>query len=1099
MSKLNHQKFGLNAVFSKLREKYKEMDVPLRSSSQSVEIKYTKEIIIRNVYKKTKIIIKRPEKIDIMKKRTKSISAEKYKKIKYLTYKKKTKYGNNINTINITSFKNISLTSTKNKNKNNKYVDMANDNLVSLYKKKDEKEKKNKNKILILTNIINKMYMKYIKEKYANKMRTILNYYSKNEKDEKNKNYNNETYKSQKSSKKLSDSSSCDVKNKSKIKINLDYYNSNSKKREHHKSTNIINRNNSSKRDSYEENIKIISVMDVKRINSSEEENYNNSIRNLSKDNNYKISSQNKPNPNLFNRNNEENEKQDDFLNILKNIKKNQIIKNMSNNKKKSNEKINYMNYMSNEKFYYNNNNYENDDFLEENNNNFFPSDNQSQNCNNFNYIPKTSRTINSNEKDEIFNNNIPDNSKKKKSGININKKSIYNDTDFDNNIIIKQPMPTYINYKENEFENDEKDLNSNNKNYRNNINIINNNIINNQNNKNNQTLDNIEKNKKFTPKNNNNNINIMELISPVKEEEQLMQKKTYFNPDKNIDKKIKICQIKNKIIDIDNIFKNYQNLQNKKKIPKGNINIKKYKNSIPKSNSKKPKNKNKDVHITLNNKIEIDAFSYGKENISDNSDNDNENENFDNQDQNSKKQSILLEESNKDSYYNYKNNPLDSFNNDKDKKELQIQTLTEDSNINNDNDNINRYNMNISRNTDRKEESNIYNKDDISNDNINIDLKKQINSLDEDDFEHEQEKNTQITNNNKFISDKSKNNNNEFIQKSEEIFYPVKSNDLINFNSNNSLKNNISVSENSLDAEKSNNKDNTDSNSKYLEYKIIDKKRRIISFLSNNKINANKKSIKVKKVRITLSSYLYIINLIIHENEGEEGDEEKEDKKDIKVKPISIRFYQNCIQKLIEEINSENEANENGVSSYNSNGRKNNIFLNIQRFDDKIKSFKKYIIYLLVKKHYLKSEKLKQKLISEKNNSVIEHEKDIYEFFIFLKSCIISLKDNNYNNQKKKEYKMMILDILNNYAKINIRDVAIAQKLYKEGKINKYISINKNKIHIYKYNVSHDNKEKKVFDKKNLKLFMTLSFFVIPLIYIYNYLDSNQRQISLI
>jgi hypothetical protein len=76
--------------------------------------------------------------------------------------------------------------------------------------------------------------MKYIKEKYGNKMRTILNYYSKNEKDEKTKNYNNETYKSQKSSKKLSDSSSCDVKNKSKIKINLDYYNSNSKKREHH-------------------------------------------------------------------------------------------------------------------------------------------------------------------------------------------------------------------------------------------------------------------------------------------------------------------------------------------------------------------------------------------------------------------------------------------------------------------------------------------------------------------------------------------------------------------------------------------------------------------------------------------------------------------------------------------------------------------------------------------------------------------------------------------------------------------------------------------------------------------------------------------------
>ena len=84
MSKLNQQKFGLYSVFSKMREKYKEMDAPLRSSSQSVEIKYTKEVIIKNVYKKTKIIIKRPEKIDVMKKKTRSISGDKYKKIKYL-------------------------------------------------------------------------------------------------------------------------------------------------------------------------------------------------------------------------------------------------------------------------------------------------------------------------------------------------------------------------------------------------------------------------------------------------------------------------------------------------------------------------------------------------------------------------------------------------------------------------------------------------------------------------------------------------------------------------------------------------------------------------------------------------------------------------------------------------------------------------------------------------------------------------------------------------------------------------------------------------------------------------------------------------------
>lgn len=1038
MSKVNKQKFNL--AFEKIKEKYREVDTLPRSSSQNIEIRFTKEVIIKNEYKKTKIIIKRP---NIKKKKTKSLSREKYKGKKYSSYQKRIEYEY---TINITNYKNISLTSTK--NKNNKYAEMAKNKLLSLYNKKDAKEKKNK--ILFLTNIINKMHMKTLKEKYANKMRTILNYYSKKDKDKTDK---NEIHKSHKSSKKHSDSSSSDAKNKSKVKIGD--YNSNYKKRKNHKSTNIIYRNNSSKRDSFG-NIKIVNKMDVKQLCSSEDENnnenYTNSKRNLSKDNN-----------------NKDNEEKGGFLDTLKKIKS-QI---QASTKKKSNEKMNYMNYISNEKFHYNNN-YENDDLLEDNNNNnFFRQNSQNQNNNDFNnYIQKTSRPIISNEKEEIFNKYISDNSKKKKSITNITKGNSFNDTESDNNIIIKQTSPIYIHYNGSQLENDEKDL-KNNKNYINNINITYNNIINSKNSQNNQAVNNTEKNKRFTPTNNNsNNINIMDLISPVKEGEQVIKNKIYFNPDKNLDKKIKICQIQNKISEIEKLFKNY-----KKNLPKGNINIKNYKNSIPKSNSKKTKNK--DVNNLLNNKIEVDSFSYMKDNIIDG-----END----QNQNNKKQSILFDESNYDSFYNYKNISLDRANDEKDKKELQIKTLTEDSNINNDN--TNRYDMNNSTHIDRKEESNAYHKNDISSDlNINIDLKNQINTLDEDDFDHEKEKNTKIVNNNKYMSDK---NNNEIIQRSEEFFYPVKSNDLIDYNNNNnSLNNNISGSENSLDTEKVKSKVTEDLSNKYFEYKIIDKKRRIINFFPNNK---NNKAIKVK---IPLESYLFIIKKIIHENDENDGEDEvKEDKKDIVVKPISIRFFQNFIRKLIEEINSENEPKESGGNSYGLNIRKNNIFLNIQRFDDKIKSFKKYIIYLLVKKHYLKTEKLKQKFISEKNNSVIEQEKDIYEFFTFLISCISSLKGDNYNNQKKKEYKVMVLDILNNYSKINIRDVAIAQKLYKEGKINRYISINKNKIH--KYNISHDNKEKKVFDKTNLKLFMTLSFVVIPLIYIYNYLDSNQKQISL-
>ena len=66
-----------------------------------------------------------------------------------------------------------------------------------------------------------------------------------------------------------------------------------------------------------------------------------------------------------------------------------------------------------------------------------------------------------------------------------------------------------------------------------------------------------------------------------------------------------------------------------------------------------------------------------------------------------------------------------------------------------------------------------------------------------------------------------------------------------------------------------------------------------------------------------------------------------------------------------------------------------------------------------MIKKHYIKSIKEKQKLILDNNNKIEKEKNDIYTYFQFLKNSINTMKYNEYNNQKKKEYYLMILDFL--------------------------------------------------------------------------------------
>ena len=286
----------------------------------------------------------------------------------------------------------------------------------------------------------------------------------------------------------------------------------------------------------------------------------------------------------------------------------------------------------------------------------------------------------------------------------------------------------------------------------------------------------------------------------------------------------------------------------------------------------------------------------------------------------------------------------------------------------------------------------------------------------------------------------------------------------------------------------------NTQLNNNYLEYKIIDREKRIISFCSNKKGKKNN-----LKVKIPLNSYLEIIKkFIVNRQDNKENNiiENKNTKKLNKsriIKLVSIKFYQNLIQELIHEIHIKNKIKKDNNNDNNNNITKNNsnnIFIYIQKFKIKIKIFKRYIIYLLIKKYYLKSKSLKKKLIANKSKNIIKIKKKIYNTFNHLKMLINSLKDNEYNSRKKEEYSIILLNILRHYEKINKKDIKIKKILYNKRNIKEYININKTEFNYYQ-------NEKNIFNYKKTKLFMALSFIIIPFFYFYKYFITYGKDYS--
>ena len=283
--------------------------------------------------------------------------------------------------------------------------------------------------------------------------------------------------------------------------------------------------------------------------------------------------------------------------------------------------------------------------------------------------------------------------------------------------------------------------------------------------------------------------------------------------------------------------------------------------------------------------------------------------------------------------------------------------------------------------------------------------------------FNNTNSKNTDF----EIINNKLLNNSNDIInlkenviEKSGELFYPV--DDSINLNINNNINNNLlDNNEEELDI--------NDENKFYSEYRIVDKSKRLISFLSNQNATNNNNDSKSFKAQITLNTYYNIIKKIIPKKNSLNNDKENLiidneiiNKKNRYNVSFSIRSYETFIKQLMDEISKEN--NNNYICD------KKDIMRNdIRDFENKIKNLKNCVLFLLVKKHYLKTSKEKLKLISEKNPQIDNQKIEIFDQFQKIK------------NKNKKDDIPMLLHILKENKCINKRDIRLMKKFYKKEK----------------------------------------------------------------
>lgn len=269
-------------------------------------------------------------------------------------------------------------------------------------------------------------------------------------------------------------------------------------------------------------------------------------------------------------------------------------------------------------------------------------------------------------------------------------------------------------------------------------------------------------------------------------------------------------------------------------------------------------------------------------------------------------------------------------------------------------------------------------------------------------------------------------NKNENIIEKSGELFFSVNE---LNESKNQNVLNNINKIP--LDEKEEYEIEINDNNRAYAEYKIIDKSKRLISFLSNDEQNyKNNDYKKIFKAKIPFDAYLNIIRKIFRKKREASINSDKEIEILNNNKKHQVSFsknsYETFIKKLIIElhkINYKNYITENTIITDND----------IKNFENKIKHLKNRTLDLLIKKHYLKSAKEKLRLISENNDKIDEMKCDIYNLFQKLK-----YKIKNKNNFE------IVLTILYKYENITSRDIKITKMIYNKRKTENENDINK-------------------------------------------------------
>ena len=269
-------------------------------------------------------------------------------------------------------------------------------------------------------------------------------------------------------------------------------------------------------------------------------------------------------------------------------------------------------------------------------------------------------------------------------------------------------------------------------------------------------------------------------------------------------------------------------------------------------------------------------------------------------------------------------------------------------------------------------------------------------------------------------------NKNENIIEKSGELFFSV--NELNESKNQNVL---ININKIPLYEEEEYEIEINDNNRAYAEYKIIDKSKRLISFLSNDEQNyKNNDYKKIFKAKIPFDAYLNIIRKIFRKKREESINSDKEIEILNNNKKHQVSFsknsYETFIKKLIIElhkINYKNYITENTTITDNE----------IKNFENKIKHLKNRTLDLLIKKHYLKSAKDKLRLISENNDKIDEMKCDIYNLFQRLK----------YKIKNKNDFEI-VLTILYKYENITSRDIKITKMIYNKRKTENENNINK-------------------------------------------------------